>query len=272
MAAKITKLNDDTFMLTDRLIRVNQFLLRGKKSALLLDTGYGGENFLKAVKKLAALPVIAANTHLHPDHSGGNYLFERVYVGEADLPQKGMPSNDLARGVAQYYREHTHIPKAIISKVESFGIIKPKGEEYLPLPKVFDLGGRQVFTLPCPGHTPGCALFLDERDKTVYAGDTINPAFWAFTTPSARLTAYADVWEGLKGELGGYEKIRISHHAEPLDMGYIDAFIKNLRSLTEKDGKPSFIKGGTPEPVYIYKRQDEKYGDMAVWAYPSQVR
>ena len=57
MAAKITKLNDDTFMLTDRLIRVNQFLLRGKKSALLLDTGYGGENFLKAVKKLAALPV-----------------------------------------------------------------------------------------------------------------------------------------------------------------------------------------------------------------------
>lgn len=137
MAAKITKLNDDTFMLTDRLIRVNQFLLRGKKSALLLDTGYGGENFLKAVKKLAALPVIAANTHLHPDHSDGNYLFEKVYVGEADLPQKGMPSNDLARGVAQYYREHTHIPKAIISKVESFGIIRPKGEEYLPLPKEY---------------------------------------------------------------------------------------------------------------------------------------
>ena len=80
MAAKITKLNDDTFMLTDMLIRVNQFLLRGEKSALLLDTGYGGEKFLKAVKKLAALPVIAANTHLHPDHSGGNDLFERVYV------------------------------------------------------------------------------------------------------------------------------------------------------------------------------------------------
>ena len=46
MATKITKINQDTFMLTDKLIRVNQFLLCGEKSALLIDTGYGGEKFL----------------------------------------------------------------------------------------------------------------------------------------------------------------------------------------------------------------------------------
>ena len=60
MATKITKINQDTFMLTDKLIRVNQFLLCGEKRALLIDTGYGGEKFLRAVKKVTALPVSAA--------------------------------------------------------------------------------------------------------------------------------------------------------------------------------------------------------------------
>ena len=77
--------------------------------------------------------------------------------------------------------------------------------------------------------------------------------------------------EGLKAELAGFEKIYISHHSKPLDMGYADAFIENLRTLRAADGNPSFIKGGTLEPVYIYKKHNAKYGDMAVWAYPSQV-
>ena len=272
MATKITKINQDTFMLTDKLIRVNQFLLCGEKRALLIDTGYGGEKFLRAVKKVTALPVTAANSHLHPDHSCGNYLFEEIYVGAADMPENGMPSNELAHSVAEYYRKNTHIPKAVINKVEKFGVMQPREEKYLPLPELMDLGGRKVRVLPCPGHTPGSVLFLDERDKTVYAGDAINPAFWAFTCPNTVFSAYADVWGSLKDKLCGYKEIRISHHTKPLDIGYIDAFMENLRSLTEKDGKLSFIKGGTKEPVYIYKKHNEKYVDMAVWAYPSQVR
>ena len=47
MAAKVTEINCDTFMLTDRLIRVNQFVLSGSEKSLLIDTGYGGEKFLR---------------------------------------------------------------------------------------------------------------------------------------------------------------------------------------------------------------------------------
>ena len=75
MATKITKINQDTFMLTDKLIRVNQFLLCGEKRALLIDTGYGGEKFLRAVKKVTSLPVKAVNSPLKPYHPSGNYLF-----------------------------------------------------------------------------------------------------------------------------------------------------------------------------------------------------
>ena len=59
-----------------------------------------GNKKAKKLKKLTSLPLIVANSHLHPDHSNGNFLFESVFVGEADLPERGMPSNDLARGVA----------------------------------------------------------------------------------------------------------------------------------------------------------------------------
>ena len=271
MATKITKINQDTFMLTDKLIRVNQFLLCGEKRALLIDTGYGGEKFLRAVKKVTALPVTAANSHLHPDHSCGNYLFEEIYVGAADMPENGMPSNELAHSVAEYYRKNTHIPKAVINKVEKFGVMQPREEKYLPLPELMDLGGRKVRVLPCPGHTPGSVLFLDERDKTVYAGDAINPAFWAFTSPQTNLKEYAEVWENLKPRLQGVKRLWISHHRAPLDAGYIDAFIKALRTAGEGECKPVSIKG-TPEQVNIYKVKDEKFGTLTFWAYPSQVR
>lgn len=271
MATKITKLSDDTFMLTDKFIRVNEFLLIGSERALLLDTGYGS-GLKEKVKKLTSLPVTVANTHLHPDHSNGNRLFDEIFVGEADLPSKGMPSNDLAKAVATYYFINSRVPDAIIEKVLQYGLIRTGGEKYSPLLKSIDLGGRVIRTLPCPGHTPGCTLFLDEKNKWVFAGDTINPAFWAFTNPALTLIDYARVWMRLQPELEGYGKIFISHHSKPLDAGYVGAFIKNLLGMTLKDGKPSFIKGGTPQQVHIYKRRDEKYGNMAVWAYPSQVR
>ena len=45
MGTKVNVIGKNTFMLTDRLIRVNQFLLVGEESALLIDTGYGGKGF-----------------------------------------------------------------------------------------------------------------------------------------------------------------------------------------------------------------------------------
>ena len=200
-----------------------------------------------------------------------DFLFESVFVGEADLPERGMPSNDLARGVADYYLHNSRIPKALIGKILKLGLMRPGQEKYLPLEEVVELGGRSVKVLPCPGHTPGSCLFLDENTASLFAGDAINGAFWAFTSPQTNLKEYAEVWENLKPRLQGVKRLWISHHRAPLDAGYIDAFIKALRTTGEGECKPVGIKG-TPEQVNIYKVKDEKFGTLTFWAYPSQVR
>ena len=154
------KIEPNTYMLTDALVHVNRFLLIGGERALLLDTGYGEESMTRRLRRLTGVPLIVANTHLHPDHSDGNKLFDEVFVGEADLPCRGMPSNEMARSVAAHFKTNTKVPRRIVDKVLNYGLIDTGTEKYSPMPDVFELGGRTIETLPCPGHTPGSTLFL----------------------------------------------------------------------------------------------------------------
>ena len=145
------KIEPNTYMLTDALVHVNRFLLIGGERALLLDTGYGEESMTRRLRRLTGVPLVVANTHLHPDHSDGNKLFGEVFVGEADLPCRGMPSNEMARSVAAHFKTNTKVPRRIVDKVLNYGLIDTGTEKYSPMPDVFELGGRTIETLPCPG-------------------------------------------------------------------------------------------------------------------------
>lgn len=259
-------------MLTDALVRVNRFLLTGKERALLLDTGYGEKSMMRKVGALTQLPLVVVNSHLHPDHSDGNHLFETVYVGEADMPARGMPSNGLTRAVADHFRKNTAMPNAIVDKVLKYGLINTGTEKYLPMPDAYDLGGRTIETLPCPGHTPGSTLLLDPSRRSVYAGDAINPGFWAFTNAELSLKEYAALWRELAARLRGYEKIWISHHRGALPIDRIGAFADALEAAAPDKSKPLNFVGGLPETVHIFKYDAKKHGAICVFAYPSQMR
>ena len=266
------KIEPNTYMLTDALVHVNRFLLIGGERALLLDTGYGEESMTRRLRRLTGLPLVVANTHLHPDHSDGNKLFGEVFVGEADLPCRGMPSNETARSVAAHFKTNTKVPRRIVDKVLNYGLIDTGTEKYSPMPDVFELGGRTIETLPCPGHTPGSTLFLDSAARCVFAGDAINPGFWAFTSPGLTLSGYAELWLDLAARLDGYERIWISHHRHPLPIEWIGAFATALKAAVPERSKPLDIVGGLPETVHIFKYDDEKFGAIRIFAYPSQMR
>ena len=51
-------------------------LIIGNSSALLVDTGYGFENYPDIIRKITPLPLQIINTHGHLDHAGGNYRFD----------------------------------------------------------------------------------------------------------------------------------------------------------------------------------------------------
>lgn len=258
-----------TYMLTDRLTGVNQFLLEGEERALLIDTGYGTKSLPRAVERLTSLPVVAVNTHLHPDHSNGNGFFGKVMVGEGDLPSHGVPSNELFEGVAAAYGKSLLRP--LMSFARKLALIDSSAAAYSPLPDAIDLGGRRVEVIPCPGHTAGSVLFCDSETGTVFAGDAINREQWMFTCPASATKSYAELWRGLEERLAGYSELAISHSRKPLDIGFIGEFIRAFETIKPENGRPSKIKG-TSEPVTFYEYESERYGRIRVWAYPSQVR
>ena len=99
----------------------------------------------------------------------------------------------------------------------------------------------------------------------MFAGDAINPGFWAFTSPGLTLSGYAELWLDLAVRLDGYERIWISHHRHPLPIEWIGAFAAALNAAVD-------IVGGLPETVHIFKYDDEKFGAIRIFAYPSQMR
>ena len=269
MGTKVNVIGKNTFMLTDRLIRVNQFLLAGEEGALLIDTGYGGKGFASALKKLAPQRLFVANSHLHPDHSNGNGFFGKVMVGEPDLPSHGVPSNYIFEGVASAYRKSLLRP--LMSVARKFALIDPSSAEYSPMPDMIHLGERSLDAVPCPGHTAGSVIFCDSETDYIFAGDAINREQWMFTCPSSRAKDYAKLWKDMQEGLSCWSKIWISHSKKPLDIDFIGEFIRALETINPENGRPTKIKG-TPEPVTIYACESEKYGRIRVWAYPSQVR
>ena len=161
MRTAVKLIAEHTYMLTDRLTGVNQFLLEGKEKALLIDTGYGTKSLPRVVEKLTSLPVMVVNTHLHPDHSNGNGFFGKVMVGEPDLPSHGVPSNYIFEGVASAYRKSLLRP--LMSVARKFALIDPSAAEYSPMPDMIHLGERSLDAVPCPGHTAGSVIFCDSE-------------------------------------------------------------------------------------------------------------
>src|SRR6187549_2649383 len=69
---KAKRINEKVWHIADGNID-NIYLIEGRDSALLIDTGIGGANLPAFIKSLTSLPVIVVNSHSHPDHSGSNY-------------------------------------------------------------------------------------------------------------------------------------------------------------------------------------------------------
>ncbi len=65
---------------------VNEFLIERSDKAVLFDTGLDIFNIKEYVSKLKDKKLIVVNSHFHPDHANGNHHFDKVYIGEADMP------------------------------------------------------------------------------------------------------------------------------------------------------------------------------------------
>lgn len=196
-APVVTRLYENTWAITERYSRM--FLLKGDSSSLLIDTGFGGVDIGAVCAGLGAGPVSAVLTHGHWDHSGGISRLAGVGVGKADMGL--LPERRTDADGREYSGECLLTPVA-------------DGE-------VFELGGRAVRAIACPGHTGGGTAFLDAGGRAVFAGDSVaeGPSylFAEGSSPEALLHSL----DRLAGMSADYDMIYSAHRRLELDGGYI---------------------------------------------------
>ena len=126
---------------------VRMFLIVGNNRALLFDAGVEKAPVMELIRQITELPVELCLSHSDHDHTANAGLFDSLYIHEAE-----------------------------IERYEKNG--RPEGQRLKPLHEgfCFELGGRELTVLHCPGHTPGSISLLDRKDGLIFPGDTLSHA------------------------------------------------------------------------------------------------
>lgn len=252
------------------------YLVEGKNSAALIDTGVGIGDLKKYVQKLTNKPLIVLITHGHVDHAGGTAQFDEVYMNSSD--------NEL-------FVEHT----ALANRQGYVGASNPKWAETLTAANyqpqdnparfknltegmTFDLGGVHLDIYNLPGHTHGSSAILIRENRALLTGDGANMFTFLFSKEALGLKSYEKSLRRLKRVTAGkYDKVYCSHGSGDLTIDYLDRLIEDCRIIRagggdkvpfnfmgsnafiafEVDPHYNRVDGGTGNLVYDPARIDE---------------
>ncbi len=205
----------------------NMYLIAGRDSAMLIDTGLGVANLRDFVTTITPLPLIVINTHAHLDHSGGSFQFRKVYAHPDDF--------DMIRFYGKkQFRKYTiaNLMKFDLPDSLRFPVSDSLYNVFLvPVHdgQIFDLGERRIEVIHTPGHTAGSICLLDHRDGVLYSGDT-NDGLSCLHRPDALpLEVYM---QSLKKLLNRTEFYTIyPGHDLPYDRAFIKEQIECVRQI-----------------------------------------
>ena len=253
---KATKINEKTWRIADGDID-NIYLLEGKDSALLIDTGIGVVDLHPFIKSITSLPIIVVNTHSHPDHSGSNNQFKKVYAHPADFDMLRFFGSPKMRMSTTSMMGAARVPDSLRFQVRD-SLFYP---QLVPLHdgQVLDLGDRKIEVIHVPGHTPGSICLLDRKDNALYTGDNDNTLVWLHPQDALPLDVYLQSLQKLQRRKKDFNTL-FPGHGEPID----NAFIADQIACAEQiisgqcEGKPydSFVGKGL---VCGYKRAQIVY-------------
>jgi len=184
------------------------YLVEGKSSAALIDTGCGVGSLKTYIESLTDKPYIILLTHGHVDHAMGAPEFHvPVYMNPADY-------------VVLKENNHMEVRKGYLAgtgKLECIteaDYIPLRQGEYLPLKHgdVFDLGEITLEVFECSGHTPGSIVILLREERTLLLGDACNTFTFIFDEHAASVSEYRDKLKELKVKMQGkFDRVYLSH-------------------------------------------------------------
>lgn len=188
------KINDHIYQIKEKM-GVLMTLIIGYNKAMLIDTGYGLYNIKEYIyNNITKLPLIVVASHGHMDHTGGNYLFDKVYIHPDDIElcikhnSKKWRERDIINATNLNLIDDNFDRTSFIEKRE--GTLIP-----IELNQNFDLGGINIGIVPMEGHTKGSIGLYIKEDKYLVVADATCPFVWLFLEESTPVSTYIKMLE-----------------------------------------------------------------------------
>jgi len=152
--AETSAINDSVFVVKDRF--VNAYIFKGKKSYLIVDAGFGKDNFRSELIKLGIPPdkiTTILLTHTDGDHTGSIGLFTnpRIYMHK---DEEQMINGQTAK-MGPFKTKWKYGPYQLFNSNDTLSI-----------------DGLKVRIIHTPGHTPGSVCFVI-NDEYLLTGDNL---------------------------------------------------------------------------------------------------
>lgn len=237
---RVEKIKDNILLIDDNG-QSNMYLVKGRDSSLLIDTGWGIGDLREVIREYADTPVIAVNTHGHPDHVGGNYRFAESYVSGKDVSLLQGCFFEEHRQMALKYLLRGPYPDGY-SKADWIGA---KPQNIIPIDEnhVFDLGDRKIEVISIPGHSPGCIALLDSSNRMLFSGDSILEGdVWMYLDESMPLDVYLSSMKKLDGLSGRFDNLLPGHCRAPISKTIIREMIDGVQKILKGTLKGEFHK------------------------------
>ena len=97
---------------------------------------------------------------------------------------------------------------------------------------IFDLGGKKIKVIECPGHTPGSICLLDKADQILFSGDSLlsKPVLMNLET-SLQLSTYLKSIKHINNFSDDFKTILSGHDEKAVDPAVVQELIDGVSDI-----------------------------------------
>jgi glyoxylase-like metal-dependent hydrolase (beta-lactamase superfamily II) len=214
----------------------NSYLVVGDKYGVLIDTGFATINIRKFAQTLTDKPVtMAANTHGHFDHTGGNGWFSCAYMSAKALEIAKTPYASL--DASKY-------------PVDYLVTIVGDGDK-------IDLGNRVLEVFEIPAHAPSSIAFLDKKERILFTGDEVDRTvmlYWMQNEPQPTVEQHAQNMQKLLAHREAFDFICAGHDLVMADAALLEDYLENdRRIMAGSEGEQMVLRADGPKDFHMYQ-------------------
>ena len=212
------------------------YLICGKKHALLFDTGPGLRDITPVVNGLTDRFVIALASHLHYDHVGNLHRFSEIALCDV-------------AGIRDYERDGLfYAPRDLyLGHLENMEWVPLSIAHWWPAGHTIDLGERSLEIIATPGHSPDSVSLFDSEHNILFAGDFLYPGELYAQVPGSSLPDYLSTVDSLLARLPSDVLILGAHGMPDADSRHAAPKLARL-DLEDLQSLLAAIKAGDIDP------------------------